>query len=425
MRNHVTTARGLTAALLVVAAAACTADRAPTAPATAAAIAPPLFSGDPFTGDPNEVTVLVKYLFVDDEAAALRESDQIVNNRPSSAAACSATALLLTRTFQDYRELRLYGQQDANGPDLTFPRPQVQQLVRRLSLNCPALAPSDTVPNGALDVNGAAAVIRAGQGGTVETIPGPDGQAGVRVPAGTFNQDVVLYIVPKPPASQLPTTLPQYAPYYDIYVLPEQPKPYRYPLDIGFVVVWPTRPPSDHLVIGHALTPSTLEVLQPIFLTTPSSGVGQFGGPAYLKPPAAMAAARSAASAATFGTLAAAKSTTTSYGGQASSLSPFGLVSIFQSGVNPNAAVAFDPSRCAAPGAAVIPYTVNTTSDIVLNYQELTASGAANSVRKLLYVRGLGTGTPRAETLTLKSGTARVRFYFGATLFTTRTAASC
>lgn len=421
-------ARRAAAATLLALAAGCAPDRTPTAPN--GRLAPPVWAGDPFVGDPNELLVLVEYLFVADEAAAIAEALTIVRNTPGGATACAATAALLDRTFANYRELKLYGQVDQNGPDLTFPRPVVQRLVQRLSLNCATLAPASGIPNGVLDVGGAADVIRAGDGGEVTTIPGPDGQAGVKVRPGTFTQDVVLYIVPKAPANLLPTTLPQSPPYYDIFLVPAQPSPFRFPLDLGFVVNWPAGAPSDHLVIGHEVTPGRLEVLQPTVLTTPASAVGQWGGPAYLRPlttptsPTLLPGDPAMASV-LVGPMADLRGKTLSYGGQAGSLSPFGLVSIFQTGVNPALGVAFGTSTCVA-GRATQPYTVTSVGDLVLNYQELAANGAAVGPRQLLYLAGRGTGAPRAGALTASSAAAaRVRFFFGSTPFATRTLASC
>lgn len=423
--------------ILAGAGAACAPDRLPTVPAAPSA---PRFTGAPYTGDPSNRDSLSAYLY--QSQPNLRRADAYdLSNLPQvtngSTAACQTVSRILDRLFKSYAGYVLYGQgsDGYGGRDLTFPRPVVQSYVRALSPSCARLAPANGVPNAALDVGGGVGVVTSADGGVIETVPTTSGQAGVRVQPGTFDQDVLLYITPEPSSTTLPTTLQRYAPYYTVAVVPAQPEPFRKRADFGVVVNWVDRAPSDHLVVGHA-TPTVaggFETLQPTFLTVPTAYAGSFGGPAYLQPASSGPATSRMEAVAAVGPalVTPVKGTTGTYSGTVDAFSPFGLVSIYQSGVNPNAAVVFNNGECSYGGYGdyggrpIIRYSVRSANDIVVNFQPLDAANNPLGARQVLYVRGLSNGGSSGGTIPLAYTTARVRFYYGAVLFATKTVPSC
>lgn len=409
---------------VAAAAAACAPDQAPTAVRRIGVASSAAAGSGDTTRD--ELRRLTEYLFLGDEKEVLSLVDSLFYFDANSNLTCSVVSRILDHTFTDYRNFALNGQTNGARQDLRSPVRQVQRYVVLLSGRCGRLAPANGVPDAALDSGGAVGVISTDSTVSIETVFGRRGQVGVRVLQGTFDEDVLLYVIPKSDSSRLSTTLPQSAPYYDISVQPAQPTPYRLPVDLGFYVTWDDRPPSDHLVLGHEVTPGTVDALQPIFMTTPRRSVGIFGGPAYLKPtsPPPSLRASTAAVPGGFGLLAASgKGTSTNYGGQTEAFSPFGLVSIFERGVNPNTRVTLSNGVCPRQGPPVIPYVVTSSTDLVINYQVLDANNAPVGTRTLLLLRGAG--APRADSLALPNSARRVRFYYGPTLFATRTVPAC
>lgn len=214
--------------------------------------------------DPNSIEIQIRTLFQPDAVARDAALSQLTGIRQQIAAGATANARSRALTLVDFamtslREGRLAGGTSAaagNGAARL-----VDALYQLVGLDPPRL------PEGSLSNDGTAQVVGPA-GGQVVT---PSGAAGVQIPPGALDQQVLVAVTrlpttPTPGTGPLPTNLRQYPPFYDFATYPNVPQ-FGDSMRVGVCQVTdaasPFYPPEPHdrLRLAHAVG-SAIEILE-------------------------------------------------------------------------------------------------------------------------------------------------------------------
>ncbi|MBA3672065.1 MAG: hypothetical protein H0W68_08610, partial [Gemmatimonadaceae bacterium] len=243
--------------------------------------------------------------------------------------------------------------------------------------------------------NGAVQFVRSAAGGAVRTA---DGLAGIRLAPGALGQDAVVAIERLPYATRLPTTLPQFNPYYEFTIYPKQPL--RSPAILQISQVGPSQYTGDYAwtVTAHpdALRPGRIQVQALVRCTLFASANGSNGG--MLSRFASIFSVRELY--AQNDTSAVRPSSCSS----ANDLSPHGTVVIY----DPK----FDVKQLKVAGACSAKPRVRNfyAGDIVVRY---TVDGSSETGWLTLDPGSTEKGRPWSETLLQPRTKGHVRFFYG------------